>query len=200
MARWHVIVATITFFGTYLMFLTSVNIWKTNTIQLNPQSGNAPVTLIDYDQPIVVPPLPPIFSMSSTLLQSNSAGVAAAVPPSPSKTTSSIKPILTSSSSSSSGGGGSSSSTMMINKKLLPPPINMSWSGLYACYDYGEVFAASFLASSEAFLGMKKYKSVLKSHRAAHASHYLTWERQAHKTLDFLDFFVEHLSAYERVS
>ena len=45
---------------------------------------------------------------------------------------------------------------------------------------------------------MRKYRAVLKSHRAAHACHYLTWERQASKTVDALDFFVEHLSAYER--
>jgi hypothetical protein len=45
---------------------------------------------------------------------------------------------------------------------------------------------------------MRKYRAVLKSHRAAHACHYLTWERQPSKTTDALDFFVEHLSAYER--
>jgi len=45
---------------------------------------------------------------------------------------------------------------------------------------------------------MKKYRSVLKSHRAAHACHYITWTRQPAKTVDALDFFVEHLSAYER--
>jgi len=54
------------------------------------------------------------------------------------------------------------------------------------------------LASVEAFKGMRKYRAVLKSHRAAHACHYITWERQALKTVDGLDFFVEHLSAYER--
>ena len=56
------------------------------------------------------------------------------------------------------------------------------WSGIYACYDYGETFGAAFLAASEAFVGMRKYRSVLKSHRAAHACHYITWERQALKT------------------
>jgi hypothetical protein len=45
---------------------------------------------------------------------------------------------------------------------------------------------------------MRKYRAVLKSHRAAHACHYITWERQPSKTVDALDFFVEHLSAYER--
>ena len=78
------------------------------------------------------------------------------------------------------------------------PYFNHVWSGMYACYDYGETFAASFLADVSAFVGMRKYRSVLKSHRAAHACHYITWTRQPLKTVDVLDFFVEHLSAYER--
>ena len=78
------------------------------------------------------------------------------------------------------------------------PNNDAPWSGTYRCVDYGETFAASWLASVSALDGIKKYRSVLKSHRAAHASHYITWERAAHKTVDALDFFVEHLSAYER--
>ena len=90
---------------------------------------------------------------------------------------------------------------MLCHTKLYSfviPNNDASWSGTYRCVDYGETFAASWLASVSALDGIKKYRSVLKSHRAAHASHYITWERSAHKTVDALDFFVEHLSAYER--
>lgn len=164
MGRWQAIICFISFFGAYLMFLTSINIWKTNSIELPAHGTNAPQLPDQYEEPPpMFAPLPSIFSMPQWNQQPE------AIP-------------------------------IQQDNIQETNPINTSWSGIYGCYDYGEVFAASFLASSDTFIGMKKYKSVLKSHRAAHASHYLTWERQAYKTLDFLDFFVEHLSAYERVS
>lgn len=83
-------------------------------------------------------------------------------------------------------------------ESLGPLQRDSTWSGTYRCIEYGEVFSASFLASMGIFKGIRRYDKVLKSHRAAHACHYLAWERSANKTVDVLDFFVEHLSAYER--
>lgn len=86
-------------------------------------------------------------------------------------------------------------------------PANAStWSGLrqhtpvelYRCVDAGETFSASFLATVNALNDVHNYGRPLSSHRAAHACHYVSYKRDAYKTVDAFDFFVEHFSAYER--
>ena len=78
-------------------------------------------------------------------------------------------------------------------------PANAStWSGLYQCVDPGETFSASFLATVAALNDVHNYGRPLSSHRAAHACHYVAYKREAYKTVDAFDFFVEHFSAYER--
>lgn len=74
------------------------------------------------------------------------------------------------------------------------------FAGLYACPENGEAYSAGYLGSRSTFL-----RHLVPAHRLIRgqgnmegASHTMFRNNRLHKTVDLFDFYIEHLSWYER--
>ncbi|KAJ1461464.1 hypothetical protein M885DRAFT_581774 [Pelagophyceae sp. CCMP2097] len=76
------------------------------------------------------------------------------------------------------------------------------WAGLYECGDAGEAYSAAYLTSATSFLRQAVRVPAERLNRGAGnmegASHSNFKRSAKFKTIDLFDFFIEHLSWYER--
>ena len=76
-----------------------------------------------------------------------------------------------------------------------------AFAGLYACPDAGEAYSAAYLTQVSTFLSFPVAEDRLFKGQAnmEGASHAMFKQTALHKTVDLFDFFMQHLSWYERL-